>query len=163
MGRLRQKEATKRESFLKHAEVRMHVLSQSTCQLTPPGRYPTLCLVLQAPLQEASLGALALICSNLLSALLLSCKYKYCHVSDEQFLAWQGYVPRPVLGALGLLEQPAHCQISVPSSEAGLLAVTLEDIQNVPISAEVLAPANLLFVLSSACASCKNIPADNVL
>ena len=86
----------------------------------------------------------------------------YCHVSDEQFLARQGYVPRPVLGALGLLEQPAHCQISVPSSEAGLLAVTLEDIQNVPISAEVLAPANLLFVLSPACASCKNIPADYV-
>lgn len=46
-------------------------------------------------------------------------------------------MPRPVLGALGLLGQPAHCQISVPATEAGLLTVTLGDIQNVPISAEV--------------------------
>jgi hypothetical protein len=65
-----------------------------------------------------------------------------CETSTVAVL--QGYVPRLVLGALGLLEQPAHCQISVPSSEAGLLAVTLEDIQNVPISAEVLAPADFL-------------------
>lgn len=50
----------------------------------------------------------------------------------------EGYVPRPLLGAMGLLGQPAHCQISVPPAEAGLLAVTLEDIQNVPISAEVI-------------------------
>ncbi len=46
-------------------------------------------------------------------------------------------MPRPVLDALGLLGQPAHCQISVPATEPGLLTVTLEDIQNVPISAEV--------------------------
>ena len=46
-------------------------------------------------------------------------------------------MPRPVLRALGLLGQPAHCQISVPATEAGLLTVTLGDIQNVPISAEV--------------------------
>ena len=46
-------------------------------------------------------------------------------------------MPRPVLGTLGLLGQPAHCQISVPATEPGLLTVTLEDIQNVPISAEV--------------------------
>ncbi len=57
----------------------------------------------------------------------------------EDFLKHaKGYVPRPVLGGMGLLGQPPHCQISVPTSEPGLLSVTLEDIQNVPISAEVL-------------------------
>ena len=57
----------------------------------------------------------------------------------EEFLKHaKGYMPRPVLGGMGLLGQPPHCQISVPTSEAGLLSVTLEDIQNVPISAEVL-------------------------
>ena len=57
----------------------------------------------------------------------------------EEFLKHaKGYVPRPVLGGMGLLGQPPHCQISVPTSEPGLLSVTLEDIQNVPISAEVL-------------------------
>ena len=124
---------------------------------TPTGKNPTLCLVLEAPLQAASLGALAL---QLLQP-------TFCHFGVmcemSNFLAPQGYVPRPVLGALGLLGQPAHCQISVPSSEAGLLAVTLEDIQNVPISAEVLAPAKLPFVLSSACAFWGGMIADYVL
>ncbi len=59
----------------------------------------------------------------------------------------QGYVPRPVLGALGLLGQPAHCQISVPATEPGLLTVTLEDIQNVPISAEVSTTQPVLLLL----------------
>ena len=99
---------------------------------TPTGKNPTLCLVLGAPLQAAFLGALAL---KLLQPAFCHFGVKY---EMSNFLAPQGYVPRPVLGALGLLGQPAHCQISVPSSEAGLLAVTLEDIQNVPISAEVL-------------------------
>ena len=152
MGRLRQKEATKRESFLKHAEVRICVFAQSICQ-HQLARFPHFAWYLKA----ASLGALAL---KLLQP-------AFCHLGVmcvmSNFLVPQGYVPRPVLGALGLLGQPAHCQISVPSSEAGLLAVTLEDIQNVPISAEVLAPAELLLVLSSACVFWEGMIADCVL
>lgn len=58
-------------------------------------------------------------------------------------------MPRPVLGALGLLGQPAHCQISVPATEPGLLTVTLEDIQNVPISAEVITTHPVYEIFSS--------------
>jgi hypothetical protein len=35
---------------------------------------------------------------------------------------------------MGLLSQPAHCQISMPASESGLLRVTMEDIRAVPLS-----------------------------
>eukprot|EP00803_Ostreobium_quekettii_P003255 evm.model.scf_876.4 EVM.evm.TU.scf_876.4 scf_876:19566-22779(-) len=44
----------------------------------------------------------------------------------------EGYLPSEMLVKMGLFLQPSHCQISVPPEDGSLLAVSVEDLQNLP-------------------------------
>ena len=51
--------------------------------------------------------------------------------------AVERYIPGPVLGAMGLLAPPPHCQVSVAPPEAGLLHVSMEDLRRLPADTQV--------------------------
>lgn len=58
--------------------------------------------------------------------------------------AVERYVPGPVLAGLGLTARPPHCVVSVPPADAGLAAVTPDDLRRAPPAQQVCQP---LFVL----------------
>ena len=51
---------------------------------------------------------------------------------DSFRLAVERYIPNNVLAALGLTTLPPHCVISVPQPDAGLAAVTPDDLKRAP-------------------------------
>lgn len=63
---------------------------------------------------------------------------------DDFRSAVERYIPGNVLGALGLLARPPHCEVNVPPPETGLADVVLADLEEVPAGQqlELAAPFN---------------------
>lgn len=51
--------------------------------------------------------------------------------------AVERYIPPAVLSSLGLATVPPHCVVSVPQPDAGLAAVTPEDLKRAPAPQQV--------------------------
>ena len=63
---------------------------------------------------------------------------------DQFKRAVERYIPGAVLGAMGLLAPPPHCEVTVAPPEAGLLHVTMEDLRRLPPDTQVRPAAALL-------------------
>lgn len=59
---------------------------------------------------------------------------------DAFRFAVERYIPAPVLAGLGLAARPPHCVVSVPQPDAGLAAVTPEDLKRAPAPQQVSQP-----------------------